>query len=195
MNYFLSMSRLLQFDLTSFNALNLKSRQYLCMVNVSILGLLYGLSASFFSHALLFEKGLDAGSVSTLKIILAGLPVAFLMHAGAALFVWVFLKAAGGKANFVMAYFDMGVAAIALWPIAPIVAAIQTGIQPPWLLILGFCLAIYGFAVNLNVIKKTFKLSRQRMALATSVTIIYIGCFLYLWVCFIRFQKENEPLS
>ncbi len=176
------MSRLLRFDPEPLTGFNLKSRQYSCMANVAVLGLIYGLSAAFFSHAVLIGKGLDAGGANTLKIIFAGLPAAFLMHAGAALFVWVFLKAIGGRANFIMAYFDMGVAAIALWPLAPVAAAIQTGIHSPWLLILGSCLSFYGFFVNLFILQKTFDLSHPKMFIATSVSVIYIGCFLYLWV-------------
>lgn len=182
MNYLLSMSRLLQFDTSAFGQLNMKGRQYICIANITVLGLLYGLCAAFFSQTVLIEQGISPGTVNLVKIIIAGLPVAFLMHGAAALFVWVFLKAVGGKANFIMAYFDMGVAAIALWPLAPIAAALQIGITPSWLVGSGICLAIYGLAVNLKVLKGTFGLSHTKMAIATSVTIIYIGCFMYLWI-------------
>lgn len=182
MTYFVCMSRLLRFDMELFNTFNAKKRQYTCMMNVAILGLLYGLSAASFSNVLLVRQGLQPQAVNLVKIVVAGLPTAFLMHAGAALFVWVFLKAIGGKASFLLAYFDMGVAAISVWPLAPVTAALQAGIRSDWLLIAGVCLALYGFAVNLRVLKKTFCLSQGRMVTATSVTVIYIGCFLYLWM-------------
>ena len=183
MPYLSPICRLLMFDAGPMHTLTIRQRQYVCMVNVAVLGLLYGLSAAFFSHLfLLGQGGPAAGTVSLVKVAAAGLPAAFLMHGGAALFAWVFLKAAGGKADFITAYFDMGVAAISLWLLAPVAAALQVGITAPWLPISGSCLALYGAAVNVAVLKKTFYLSSARMAVAASVTAIYIGCFLYLWI-------------
>ena len=182
MNYFNSMIRLLQFDIAPVKKLSLKQLQYFAILNVVILGLIYGFSASFFSKIVLVEKGFDASSFNALKIIIAGIPIAFLMHAGAALFIWVFLRAIGGKANFIMSYFNIGVASISLWPLAPLVAAIQTGSRIPLMVGLAVCFSLYGFAVNVLLIKETFQLSRVKMFLATSVTVMYIGCFLYLWV-------------
>ncbi|WP_299978447.1 hypothetical protein [Desulfobacula sp.] len=182
MNYFNPMIRLLQFDIAPIKKLDIKQLQYSCIINVAMLGLIYGFSAFFFSEIILVEKGFDASSFNALKIIVAGIPVVFLMHASAALFVWVFLKAIGGKANFILSYFNMGAASISLWPLAPFVAALQTGSQMPLMIGLAICFSLYGFAVNVLLIKETFQLSRVKMFIATSVTIIYIGCFLYLWV-------------
>ncbi|MCD4719937.1 MAG: hypothetical protein K8S13_08755 [Desulfobacula sp.] len=182
MNYFNSMIRLLQFDIAPVKKLSLKQLQYFAIINVVILGLIYGFSAFFFSKILLVEKGFDASSFNALKIIIAGIPIAFLMHASASLFFWVFLKAIGGKANFILSYFNMGAASISLWPLAPFIAALQTGGQMPLMAGLAICFSLYGFAVNVLLIKETFQLSRVKMFIATSVTIIYIGCFLYLWV-------------
>ena len=182
MNYFLSMSRLLRFDVSSLNRIEVKGRQYFCMLNVAVLGILYGLSAALLSRAALMERSLDTGTVNLFKIIMAGIPVAFLMHAGAALFIWVFLKAVGGKANFLTAYFNLGLSSVALWPLAPVTAALQAGMKTPWLAGVGLGLGIYGCTIGLKVLKETFALSQAKMAIATSVTIVYIGCFLYLWI-------------
>lgn len=182
MTYLNTMIRLLRFDLAPVRQLDLKQLQGYCIINLLILGLIYGYSASFFSKIVLIEKGFDTGSFNAAKIIIAGIPVAFLMHAGAALFVWVFLRAIGGKANFIMCYFNIGVASISLWPLAPFIAAIQTNTQIPLMVGLALCFSLYGFAVNVLMIKATFQLSQLKMFIATSVTVTYIGCFLYLWV-------------
>lgn len=182
MNYFNSMTRLLQFDIAPIKKLDIKQLQYFCIINVVTLGLIYGFSAFFFSEIVLVEKGFDASSLNTLKIIVAGIPIAFLMHASASLFVWVFLKAIGGKAPFILSYFNMGAASISLWPLAPFIAVLQTGSQMPLMMGLAICFSLYGFAVNVLLIKETFQLSQVKMFIATSVSIIYIGSFLYLWV-------------
>jgi len=182
MTYFNSMIRLLQFDIAPIKKLNMKQLQYFCIINVIILGVIYGFSAFFFSKIVLVEKGFDASSFNALKIIVAGIPVAFLMHASAALFVWVFLRAIGGKAAFILSYFNMGTASISLWPLAPFIAVLQTGGRMPLMVGMAVCFSLYGFAVNVLLIKETFQLSRIKMFIATSVTIIYIGSFLYLWV-------------
>lgn len=176
------MARLVRFDIEPLKRLTVKQLQYCCILNLAVLGLIYGCSAAFFSRLVLSQKGFDADAFNAVKIIVAGVPAAFLLHAGAALFIWVFLRAIGGKANFMMSYFHIGVAAISLWPLAPVVAALQTGSRQPLMAVLALILTGYAFALNVRVIKASFQLSCIRMAIATSVTIMYIGCFLYLWV-------------
>ena len=183
MNYLTSMGNLLSF--TPFSGTTekeIKQLQFYCIVNVLILGLIYGCSAALFSKLVLVEKGFDATAANAAKIIIAGIPVAFFMHAGAALFIWVFLKAMGGKSNFILSYFHIGAAAISLWPLAPFVAVLQIGVSSPLLVFLTGLFCLYAFAINVKVIKSAFQLSALRMTLATSVTIMYISCFLYLWV-------------
>ncbi len=80
------------------------------------------------------------------------------------------------------AYFHIGAAAISLWSLAPFAAAFQAGITAPPLALAAIVLCFYALAVNVKVIQAAFRLSALRMALATSVTVIYISCFLYLWV-------------
>ncbi|MCG8683237.1 MAG: hypothetical protein MI892_00045 [Desulfobacterales bacterium] len=183
MNYLTTMGNLLSFTPFSWETeKEIKQLQFYCIVNVLVLGLIYGCSAALFSKLVLVEKGFDAQAVNVAKIIIAGIPVAFFMHAGAALFIWVFLKAMGGKANFMISYFHIGAAAISLWPLAPFVAVLQIGMSSPLLILLTGLFCLYAFAVNVKVIKSAFGLSALRMTLATSVTIMYISCFLYLWV-------------
>lgn len=182
MIYLTTMARLVRFDIAPLKRLTLKQLQYFCILNLVILGLIYGCSAAFFSRLVLSQKGFDIDSFNAVKIIIAGVPAAFLLHAGAALFIWVFLRAIGGKANFIMSYFHIGVAAISLWPLAPVVAALQTGSQQPLMWGLAFIFTGYAFALSVRVIKASFQLSCIRMTIATTVTVIYIGCFLYLWV-------------
>ena len=176
------MLRLLGLDSNRVTRLKIKQLQYYCIANVLILGLVYGAAASFFSRIVLVEKGFDAAAYNVVKIMVAGIPAAFLMHAGAALFVWVFLSAIGGKSNFILTYFNMGVAAAALWPAAPFIAALQTGNRGPIITGLAVCFSVYGFVVMVRMIKHAFQLSQAKMFIATSVTVLYIACFLYLWV-------------
>ncbi len=183
MNYLTSMGNLLSFTpFPTETERGIKQLQIYCIVNVLILGLIYGCSAALFSKMVLIESGFNATAANAAKVIIAGIPVAFFMHAGAALFIWVFLRAMGGKANFMVSYFHIGAAAISLWPLAPFVAVLQVGASSPLLVLLTGLLSTYAFAVNVRVIKSAYRLSAIRMTLATSVTIMYISCFLYLWV-------------
>ena len=182
MQYLTSMGNLLSFTPDfSLNEKGIKQLQLYCIINVLVLGLIYGGAASLFSRMVLVQRGFDPETFNAAKIILAGIPVAFFMHAGASLFIWVFLKAMGGRANFMVAYFHIGAGAIALWPVAPFAAVLQIGVSNPLLIGLTLALSLYAFAANFRVIQKAFSLSGPRMALATGVTLMYIGCFLYLW--------------
>jgi len=183
MNYLTSMGNILAFNVNGLQkGLDIKRLQYYAILNVLILGVIYGCSAAMFSQTVLTENGFDAAAYNPLKIIVAGIPVAFFMHAGAALFIWVFLKAIGGKADFLMSYFNIGMAAISLWLVAPFAAALQIGAVSPVIIIFTGIFALYAFAVNVRVIQAAFQLSTIKMTIATSVTLMYISCFLYLWV-------------
>jgi hypothetical protein len=183
MNYLTSMGNILALNTSGLEkGMDIKRLQYYAILNVLILGIIYGCSAALFSQSILVEKGFEATAYNPLKIIVAGIPVAFFMHAGAALFIWVFLKAMGGKANFLMSYFNIGMAAISLWIVAPFAAALQIGAVSPVITLLAGIFSLYAFAVNVRVIKAAFQLSNLKMTIATSVTLMYISCFLYLWV-------------
>ncbi len=175
MKYPAAMIRLLKCDPSGVRQLPANHLPWICICHLSLLGFIYGGTAAFISRDLLAGQGL-------LKLIFAGIPVAFLMHAGAALFIWVFLKALGGNAAFLTAYFTIGVAAISLCPLAPFLAILQTQTPSPLILTATVIAALYGLAVNAKMIQDVFNLSFARMVIALSAAIVYIGCFLYLWV-------------
>jgi hypothetical protein len=174
MNYPAAMLRLLKLDPSGVRQLPVTYLPWICMCHVSVLGVIYGSTAAWLSRDLLAGQGL-------LKIILAGIPVAFLMHAGAALFIWVFLKALGGNAAFLTAYFTIGVAAISLWPLAPFLAMLQSAAG--FFVAAGSVITVaYALCVHTRILQDAFDISLAKMILAMTAAIIYIGCFLYLWV-------------
>ena len=176
MNYSAAMTRLARLDPSGVRKLPLNHLPWICMFHVSVLGLIYGGTAAWLSRNMLSGQGL-------LKLTLAGIPVAFLMHAGAALFIWVFLKALGGNAAFLTAYFFIGVAAVSLWPVAPFLAMFQSQFSPGFAIVsLCVIMGAYGLAVTARMIQDAFELSLIRMGIALSAAVIYIGCFLYLWM-------------
>ena len=93
MNYLNTMGSLLSFSRTFSlkTEKDIEQLQLYCIVNVLVLGLIYGGSAALFTNIILSAKGMAAGSADIAKVMIAGIPVAFFMHAGAALFIWVFL--------------------------------------------------------------------------------------------------------
>jgi len=155
-----------------------------CSVNVLIFGLIYGFSAIYFSQPVLGQNGGPAAGAtfSPLIILMVGASVAFLMHAGAALFLWVFCRGIGGSQLFSPVYLGMGAAAIAFWPVAPGMAALQAGCLGPVLALFSLAAALYTAAVVYVTIREVSGLSHPKMAIAFLVTFIYIGCFMYLWV-------------
>lgn len=176
MNYPFAMFRLARLDSSGVRQLPLNHLPWICICHVSLLGLIYGGTAAWLSRDMLLGPGL-------LKLTLAGIPVAFLMHAGAALFIWVFLKALSGNAPFLAVYFTIGVAAISLWPAAPFLAILQAPSPPgPAIIIVCGITGLYGLAVTAKMIQHALELSFVRMVIALSVAVLYIGCFLYLWM-------------
>lgn len=174
MNYPAAMIRLARLDTSGVRQLPINYLPWICICHVSLLGLIYGGTAAFLSRDLVSGQGI-------LRLTLAGIPVAFLMHAGAALFIWVFLKALGGTAAFLTAYFFIGVAAISLWPAAPFLAMVQVQAFGPIILTAFVLTCIYGLAVTIRTVHHAFDLSITRTVIALSAAVIYIGCFLYLW--------------
>lgn len=174
MTYPAAIFRLVKLDPSGVRQLSLNLLPWICIGHVSVLGLIYGGTAAWLSRDLVQGQSL-------LRLTLAGIPVAFLMHAGAALFLWVFLKALGGKATFLTAYFFIGVAAVSLWIFAPFLAMIQVLPPGPFLLGTFFLTGGYGLMVTARTIQPAFDLSNTRMAIAMCAAVIYIGCFLYLW--------------
>lgn len=183
MNYFSIMIQVLGLKTSHLkHGTSLKQLQYHCMINVLISGLIYGVCALYFSDIILTQKGLTGGDLNPAKIVLAGISVAFLMHASASLFVWVFFKAIGASLNFIDLYMNIGKASISLWPLAPCIAALQVGFSHFSLFIACFVFSLYALIVNFRLIHAVSNLSNLKMVIASAVTLLYISCFLYLWL-------------
>lgn len=182
MPYLHDMKRLLRLDQTIYA--DLAARQLALrytVVNVLLLGLIYGVATLHFSHQLAARQGAVEIHFNAPLILMVGVSVAFLMHGAAALFIWVFCRALGGCPHFMTPYLNLGVAAIALWPLAPLVALLQ--VAPPGILIqaVGLAAAAYGLAVGYVAVAAASGLSRGKMIFCALATVFYVGCFLYLW--------------
>ncbi len=183
MNYLKFMMGVLKFDTSAVKALNASSHLlYYSTANVMILGMLYGFFTVYFGQAVLVDSGIEATFFSPYKIVLTGVSVAFLMHGGAALFVWVFLRALGGNPNFMPAYLHIGVAGISSWPLVPFAVAIQAGAGNMMVIGISIGLTAYALAVNFVVLKTISGLSALKMTIAAFGAVVYVGCFLYLWM-------------
>ena len=185
MNYALAMQSVLRLDETIYPAIMKSSRtaRY-CMLNILIFGFLHALFSLIFSPALLADGQMASPLplISKIIFILVGIAVAFFMHAGAALFLWVFSRGIGGNTAFFPIYFNLGISLVGLWPLAPLLAAMQAGYSGAAMQILLGLASIYGLAVIMLGSKSASGLSMKKMLVAMGVTIIFVACFLYLWV-------------
>ena len=183
MNYLEHMMRILRLDGTVFTTLaptRLPMRY--CMINVTVLGLIYGVASIQFAKELLSRQPDATVSFNPLMILMVGVSIAFFMHGGLSLFVWVFCRGMGGNVQFMAPYLYIGTAAIALWPLAPAVSALQTGASGALLTLYAAISAIYGASVLFVAVRAASGLSPVKMALAAVATVVYVGCFLYLWL-------------
>lgn len=146
-----------------------------CGLNVLVAGLLY--SATVLA---LGSRVTGGGVFNPWMILAAGIVTAYFVHAGAALMVWVFCKGIGGTQQFFPIYLNMGIAFAALWLPAPALAALQI-VSTPLLSAFALASAAYAVAVMVTSIAAVVDLSKFRLALAMSATLIYLGCFIYLW--------------
>lgn len=153
-----------------------------CMLNVTLLGLFYGAASIHFATRMLAAEGDAAATFNPVMLLLVGTSLAFVMHGGLALFVWVFCRALGGNPQFMPTYLFIGTAAIALWPLAPAVSAMQTGAAGAVLTTYAVLAAAYGALVLFVAVKAASGLSAIKMTLAAAATVVYVGCFLYLWL-------------
>lgn len=87
-------------------------------LNVAVFGLIYGLSALYFSRFLPLENGQELALGLQLKItvLLMGVSVAFLIHGGAALFAWVFCRGFGGSPYFYPSTWSWGLPGLSSGP-------------------------------------------------------------------------------
>lgn len=183
MNYFQHMMQVLKMDGTVFKALApTRFPMRYCMINVTVLGVIYGVASIQFAKEMLARQPDATIAFNPLMILLAGLSIAFFMHGGLALFVWVFCRGIGGNEQFMPTYLAIGMAAIGLWPLAPAFSALQTGTIG--VVLTGYVMAasIYGAAVIFVAVKAASGLSPIKMTLAAVATVVYVSCFLYLWL-------------
>lgn len=183
MNYFYHMLKVLRMDRDIYRKLagtNLPIRY--CMINVTVLGLIYGICSIHFAKILIAKGSMAAVSFNPLMVMLVGISIAFLMHGGAALFVWVFCRGMGGCPHFMPPYLNIGVAAISLWPLAPVVSGLQAGATGPILNGFAVLAILYSAAVMYIAVQSVSALSNLKMSIAAIGTLIYVGCFLYLWM-------------
>jgi hypothetical protein len=155
-----------------------------CFVNVLLFGLLHaGFVLVFAKHVWSVSGVSVAPTLQTqIAIICSGVMIAFFMHAGAALFFWVFTRGLGGRPSFLPLYLNLGVGFIALWPLAPVVSAYQAGLGGPILTIVLAMLSLYAVAVVFFGLKSASGLSALRMAASMVLTAAFVACFLYLWM-------------
>ncbi len=175
--------RVLTLDGSVYADLHARNRALaVCVAHVALLGLIYGAASAHFGRQVLAAGGDPAAAFNPLFIVLMGVSLGFLMHAGAALFVWVFCRGLGGCAGFMPPYLNLGIAAAAAWPLAPVLVALQAGGASSWLTAGGWLLAGYAALAAFVAVRAAAQLTPLRMALAAVATLIYIACFLYLWV-------------
>lgn len=147
------------------------------VANVLVLGLVYGFSVLTFGRRLL-----DPGATfNPLLIMMVGVSVAFLVHGGAALYIWMFCRGIGGATAFFPFYLHAGVAAIGFWFAAPAVALAQTGAGGVPLRAYLAVSLFYALAVLYPAVRQAASLSNRRMAIAAVLTLVFVGCLLYLW--------------
>jgi len=147
------------------------------VANVLILGLIYGLSVLVLGRRLL-EPG---ASFNPFMVMMVGVSVAFLVHAGAALYIWMFCRGIGGTTAFLPVYLSVGAGSAGLWFAAPAVALVQSGVRggPLWVYLAASLL--YALAVLYPGVRHASGLSAVKMAAAAVLTVVFVGCFLYLW--------------
>lgn len=180
MNYFAAMQSVLRLDESVYPEIMISGRfvRY-CIINVLMLGFIHALFSLHFEGLLWSD---DVAVMGKVFFAGAGAGVAFLMHAGGALFLWVFTRGAGGRTEFFPVYFNFGISCIGLWPIAPVLSAIQAGFRGPGLYLLLVLFSLYGILVIFFGAKSASQLSTIRMTAAMVVCIIVVGSLLYLWL-------------
>ena len=154
-------------------------------VNVGLLGVIHAACSLHFARSA-FET---AGAVYVPEIwtawfvMMGGVTTAFLMHGALALVVWAFSRGMGGTRTFVPIYLTTGVAFIAVWPVAPALAAMQARTGNPLLMLA--CLlagASYALVVVTAAVRSASGLSPTRTAISSVLALVYMVSFLYLWL-------------
>jgi len=183
MRYLADLWRVLKLDASVYADLHARSLGLrVCAAHVAVLGLVYGAAAAHFGRQVLAAGGEGGASFNPLFVLMVGISLAFLMHGGATLFIWVFCRALGGCTVFMPPYLNLGIATAAAWPLALALAALQAGAPIPGLQVVVWLLAGYAALAAYVAVRAAAQLSPLRMAIAAVATLIYVACFLYLWV-------------
>jgi hypothetical protein len=186
MSYFHHMLRILSFDEAVYREVisHDKRSLFYTLVNVAFFGIFYGLSALYFTRFLTDSSGspIVVPAAMRFTLLLMGMSIAFLIHGGMALFSWGFCRGFGGSTLFLPIYLALGMAWIAFWPLAPFLAALQVKQTGNVFLPTLAAAAAFALAVVFRALKSASGLSTLRMLLTLVVIIVYICCFLYLWV-------------
>lgn len=185
MDYFNTLWRILRIEEKVYQYIGSKglSVRY-SMINVFVLGLLYGLFSVSFLSAEVFRDFPDPSSIITAKIIVAGtgVLVAYLLHLGVAFLFWTFCRAMKGETRFIPTYFNLGVAVAPLWFAVPGLAALRAGWSNPLIIVYAAAAGIYGFASFFIASKSTFGYTYKKMFIAMAMMLIFTVSFLALWL-------------
>lgn len=185
MNYFNDMWRVLKIDETIYKDIHTRGLTIrYAMINVFILGVLYGLFSLYFADRELFRDFPDPSSVFVTEAIIVGtgILVAFLVHLGAAFLFWTFCRAMRGEIRFIPTYFILGVAIAPLWLAVPGLTALHAGWRTiPVSLYVGFT-GLYAFASLFVAAKSVFGYSYKTMFIAMAMMLVFTIGFLGLWL-------------
>jgi hypothetical protein len=185
MNYTSAMKDVLRLEENIYAAImgGGKTVRY-CMINVFVFGFIHASFSLYFS-SLVINAGQTAEPFTLAEraaFTMIGIAVAFFMHAGGSMFLWVFSRGIGGNTAFLPVYFNLGISFIGLWPLAPVLAAVQAGIRGPAALLLLVITSLYALFVIMFGTKSASGLSMAKMSTAMTITIVFVTCFLYLWL-------------
>jgi len=185
MGYFNAMWRVLRIEEKIYQEISSRGLTVrYSMINVFILGLLYGFFSVSFLSAEVFRDFPDPSSILTAKIIVVGtgVLVAFLLHLGAAFLFWTFCRAMKGETRFIPTYFNLGVAVAPLWFAVPGLAALRAGWSNPLIVVYTAVAGLYAFSSFFIASKGTFGYSYKKMFIAMAMMLIFTVSFLALWL-------------
>jgi hypothetical protein len=154
------------------------------MINVLVLGILYGLLSLYFLGSESLEKAAEPSGIVIVQsiVMIVGVLVAFLLHLGLAFLIWSFGRGAGGKTRFLATYFNVGVAVVPLWLAVPGLTALRAGWRGPNVYLCTVIPGIYALASLFVATKSTFGLSYGRTVLGMAMMLVFLVSFLYLWL-------------
>lgn len=183
-DYFYSMWRVLRLDEGVYPEMGSRglTLRY-AVTNVFVLGVLYGGFSIYFNQEQFrtFSQPLTL-FIAQMIVMLTGIAIAFLVHGGMALLVWTFSRGVGGKVKFSPTYLNLGIAAVSMWPAIPGLIALRSGFREPIVLVYASVAGLYALTSFFVATKSASGLSSLKMSAAAALAVIFITCFLYLWV-------------